>query len=156
MSAKSKKVNMLNNYGGLINALLISNGISLLLFILRVLDSGSMRYWFLVWNSVLAWLPMLFAMSLVLRLKKYRWQDPTNIVLGIMWLLFLPNSFYLVSDLIHLQATAEVSVLYDAVMFTSFIINGFISGYISIYFIHHELNKPPTSLRSGYYLIQNN
>lgn len=129
------------NYKGLINALLIANGVSVLLFLLRVIDSGNMRYWFLLWNLVLAWIPLLLALLLVLRLKKSRWSEPISIILTILWLIFLPNSFYLVSDLIHLQTTYEVSVLYDAVLFTSFIINGFISGYISIYFVHIELIK---------------
>jgi uncharacterized membrane protein len=31
--------------------------------------------------------------------------------------------------------------LYDAVLFTSFIFNGFLSGYLSVYFIHVELIK---------------
>jgi uncharacterized membrane protein len=139
--SKTRSSEILSNYKGLISALLIANSVSLLLFLLRVIDSGNFRYWFLIWNLILAWLPLLFAMGLVLRLRKTRWSDGINILLSILWLAFLPNSFYIVSDLIHLQTTVEVSVLYDAVLFTSFIINGFISGYLSVYFIHIELIK---------------
>lgn len=137
--AKSKKTGIINNYRGLINALLIANGVSILLFILRVIDSQSLRYWFLIWNLFLAWVPLLLSFVLVTRLKKTRWSDPLNMLITFGWLLFLPNSFYLVSDLIHLQTTFEVSVLYDAVLFTSFIVNGFIGGYLSVYFIHVEI-----------------
>jgi uncharacterized membrane protein len=139
--SKMKKQEFFANYQGLINALLIANGVSLLLFILRVIDSESLRYWFLVWNLFLAWVPLILSFVLVMRLKKTRWSEPLNLLMTAGWLLFLPNSFYLVSDLIHLQTTFEVSVLYDAVLFSSFIINGFISGYISIYFIHIEIIK---------------
>ena len=104
MSKKSKD-SILDNYGGLINSLLIANSVSILLFILRVIDSGGFRYWFLLWNLLLAWLPLVFALTLTLRLKKTRLKDTVNILLIILWLGFLPNSFYLVSDLIHLQVT---------------------------------------------------
>lgn len=134
--AKSDK-----SYRGLILALLIANGVSLLLFLLRFADSGSTRYWFLIWNLILAWLPLLFVIGLVKRLKHSPWLTPLNIALSLLWLLFLPNSFYLVSDLIHLQTNPDVSVLYDAVLFTSFIFNGFLGGFISLYLVHKELEK---------------
>ncbi|MFO0920629.1 MAG: DUF1361 domain-containing protein [Candidatus Saccharimonadales bacterium] len=151
MSKKSKD-SILDNYGGLINSLLIANGVSILLFILRVIDSGGFRYWFLLWNLLLAWLPLVFALTLTLRLKTTRLKDTVNILLIILWLGFLPNSFYLVSDLIHLQITAEVSVLYDAVLFMSFIMNGFISGYLSVYFVHTALIKR-LGVQTAHYFI---
>lgn len=128
-------------YKGLILALVTANAISLLLFLLRVIDAGDLRYRFLVWNLILAWLPMMFAIILALRLQKTPWLSPLNLMLTILWLIFLPNSFYLVSDLIHLQTTTEVSILYDAVLFASFIFNGYISGFISLFLVHKELIK---------------
>lgn len=130
-----------DSYSGLVWSLVLANAISLILFALRVLDSGTMRYWFLIWNLILAWLPLVFAVLLVKRLKTKRWLQPINILLSVAWLVFLPNSFYLVSDLIHLQTNPDVSVLYDAVLFTSFIFNGFLGGFISLYLIHQELLK---------------
>ncbi len=56
-----------------------------------------------------------------------------------LWLGFLPNSFYIVSDLVHLGVTGEVSLLYDAAMYSSFILNGFMVGFISVYLVHMEL-----------------
>lgn len=140
MGAKSKSSKQ-GGYSSLVVALLLANGISILLFLLRMVDSGSTRYWFLIWNLILAWLPVGFAIILLGRLKNRRWSDPVCILLSVLWLAFLPNSFYLVSDLIHLQTTAEVSVLYDAVLFTSFIFNGFLAGFISLYLLHNELLK---------------
>lgn len=136
---KSTKNTDAHNYSGLILSLLFANGVSLLLFMLRVVDAENLRYWFLVWNLALAWLPFVFAILLVKQLQKTRWLTFINIILTVLWLGFLPNSFYLASDLIHLQTTPEVSLLYDAVLFTSFIFNGFLSGFISLYLIHREL-----------------
>lgn len=128
-------------YSGLILALLTANGISVLLFVLRAIDSGSLRYYFLIWNLLLAWLPLLFVVLLAKRLKTNSWLSPTNIILTLAWFSFLPNSFYLVSDLIHLQITSEVSILYDAVLFASFIFTSYLSGFMSLYIVHVQLLK---------------
>jgi uncharacterized membrane protein len=58
-----------------------------------------------------------------------------------LWLVFLPNSFYLVSDLIHLRPTGQINILYDVVLFQSFIFNSFIAGLASLYMIHRLLLK---------------
>lgn len=62
-----------------------------------------------------------------------------NLALTFLWLAFLPNSFYIVTDFIHLHATGEVGLLYDIVMLSSFIFNGFVVGFMSLYMVHREL-----------------
>ncbi len=141
MSVKKRQNKTLDRYTGLIFSLLLANGVSLLLFLLRVIDASNTRYWFLIWNLVLAWLPLVFVLLLLYRLQHSPWRNAANIALTIAWVIFLPNSFYIVSDLIHLQTTTEVGVLYDAVLFTSFIFNGFLGGFTSLYLVHNELDK---------------
>lgn len=121
--------------------LLAANGVSVLLFLLRVVGADSYRYWFLLWNLVLAWVPPVLALLLESRLKTVRWVSGWNVVLSLLWLLFLPNSFYVLSDLIHLHSTGEVGLLYDAVLFCSFIFNAFIAGYLSVYIVHRALAR---------------
>lgn len=128
-------------YRPLLYALAASNGVSLFLFVMRSAESMTDRYWFLLWNLFLAWVPLVCAWLLVQRLRVTQWSHWWSIGLTFMWLGFLPNSFYLVSDLIHLHQTGEVSMLYDAVMFMSFIFNGFVVGFMSLYLIHMELLK---------------
>lgn len=94
----------------------------------------------MIWNLFLAWLPVLFAYLFV------RWQHKGGRpwlagVWALLWLLFLPNSFYVLSDLIHLKWTGEINVLFDGVMFFSFILNSFIAGYLSVYMMHQEMLK---------------
>jgi uncharacterized membrane protein len=122
-------------------ALVFSCGVSLSLFILRSVESQTGRYWFLIWNLVLAWLPLAFAWWLAGRLRKFPWFTWQNMALTFLWLGFLPNSFYVVSDLIHLHETGEVSLLYDIVMFSSFIFNAAIVGFMSLFMVHRELVK---------------
>lgn len=80
---------------GLVSASLLG-----LLFALRVMLSGELKYGFMAWNmslAFIAWgLGICFAM--VLRTKR---PFAAKVVLGIAWLLFLPNTFYILTDLIH-------------------------------------------------------
>lgn len=133
---------------GIVTALLYVSAVGVLLFALRSIESGTIRYWFLLWNLVLAWLPLLFALWLRKRLVSTPWLSWRNLVLSGMWLGFLPNSFYLVSDLIHLHSSGEVSLLYDAVMFCAFIFAGFIVGMMSTVIVHLELVKRLGWMRS--------
>lgn len=122
-------------------ALAISNGVALILFFLRSVESQTDRYWFMVWNLFLGWLPLLFAWILAKNLSTWSIRSLKSLGLILLWLGFLPNSFYMISDLIHLHPTGEVSLLYDIVMFMSFIFNGLIAGFMSIYIIHNQLLK---------------
>ena len=123
----------------LLKAFLISVLFSVVLLVGRMVASETTRYWFLVWNLFLGVVPLVFAALLVARLEQRGWRDWLAAVLGALWLFFLPNSFYLLTDLIHLRNTGEVSILYDAVLFCSFIFNAYIAGYVSVYFVHRAL-----------------
>lgn len=137
--AKKKVEPGLTRYQRMAGALIASNLVSALLFLIRVQQSQNIRYWFLLWNLVLAWVPLGLVLLLRERLKTTRWQTWQNLGLSLLWLGFLPNSFYLVSDLIHLHSTGEVSILFDMVMFVSFIFNGFIAGFASVFLMHTML-----------------
>lgn len=122
-------------------ALMLSSFVSVGLYFVRVVDTGNFRYWFLLWNLVLGWLPLLFAWKLKSSLKTSLWSRPKNLLLSVLWLLFLPNSFYILSDLIHLHDSGEVSLLYDIALFFSLIFNAYVAGFMSIFLVHMELIK---------------
>jgi len=137
MTAKSRR--------GVIEALLISNAVSLILFGLRLIATGSTQYWFLFWNLFLAWIPVLCISVLVKKLKSRSWSNPTPVIWTVLWLGFLPNSFYIMSDLIHLQSTGDIGVLFDAVLFLSFIWNGVVAGFISLIWVHQQIERRRSS-----------
>lgn len=118
-----------------------SSLVSILLLLVRMIVAGNTRFVFMIWNLTLAWLPVMFALGLRLNLAKHKLQSWQNLGLLFLWLGFLPNSFYLMSDLIHLQSSGESAILYDIAMMMSFIINGLILGYISVYIVHSQLLK---------------
>lgn len=128
-------------YRGIIWALALSNAVSVGFLLVKATVTHSWIYSFLLWNLVLAWLPLMFAFALVDLLSKHRWLSWQNVTLSFLWLVFLPNSFYLASDLIHLRVSSQASVLFDVVMLLSFSFNGFLTGMISLYLVHHQLYK---------------
>lgn len=96
---------------------------------------------YLVTNLVLAALPLVVAFRLGAVLQRKLWTAWEPLLLTLVWLVLLPNSFYVISDFIHLQDVTTVDVLYDAVMFTSFIYIGVLLGFASLYVVHQQLKR---------------
>ena len=68
--------------------------------VLGITDPAAPLYYptrFLIWNLFLAWIPVFFAAGFAVVHRRV-WLVP----LGLGWLAFLPNSPYLVTDLVHL------------------------------------------------------
>jgi uncharacterized membrane protein len=124
-----------------VQGLALLNGVCILLFIVRVLATGTFRYFFVPGNLALAWLSLAFAWLLVNQLKVRRWLSWQNLSLSILWLIFLPNSWYVLTDFIHVKPTGEVSQLYDIVLISNLVICGFIAGFASLYLVHLQLRK---------------
>jgi uncharacterized membrane protein len=121
--------------------LLLSTATSVALFGVGVYRNHSWGFAYLIWNLFLAWLPLLFAGWLIYVLRRKLWSSWEALVASFLWLAFLPNSFYMVSDFIHLEEVKRVDILYDAVMFTSFISVGVVLGLTSLYLVHQQFRK---------------
>lgn len=124
-----------------VNALILSSIVSVGLFVVRVLHFHTSHFWFLNWNLLLAWLPLGFAVLLYNYVQKAPWLSFRGVLLTLLWLGFVPNSFYIASDLIHLQLSQNTTVVYDVAMILSFVWNGLVLGFMSIYFVHKQLIK---------------
>lgn len=88
----------------------------------------NLTYAFLVWNLWLAWIPFLLTGWLS------RAQLPALAFYGmaLVWLLFLPNSPYIVTDLIHLRDRPPVPLWYDGVLILVFAVTGLLLGFFSV------------------------
>lgn len=122
-------------------SLVLATFISLGLYGYAVLRNHGLVYSFLPWNLLLAWLPLAAAVVLVRLLRTRLWSSWSALAASFVWLLLLPNSLYLVSDFVHLQDAPRADLIYDAVMFTSFIYTALILGLTSLYMVHLELKK---------------
>lgn len=123
------KVNETNKVYGIPYALFL---LCAALLILRILVTQKLFFSFLVWNLVLATIPLLIAIYLerrsILGIKKIR-----LLVLAVIWLLFLPNSFYIITDLKHLVHSGRQLILLDVILVSSFAVSGAIMGFHAIY-----------------------
>lgn len=152
MSAANSRLSSQHPWVRFAGLLLILTGASLLLFVIDALRNHSLAFTFFITNLCLAWLPLLFAAWLVRCLRRKLWSSWEALLASVLWILFLPNSFYMVTDFIHLDDVSYQGVLYDAVMFTSFIFTGVVLGLSSLYLVHREFDKRFTAVGSTAWL----
>ncbi len=113
-------------------ALLFASIVATTMVVVRIAYTGQFAYLFLVWNLFLAWLPFLLALTVVM----LRQSKLALGAFGMLWLIFFPNTTYLVTDLIHLHHTDFIPVWYDAIMLFAFALTGLMLGLLSLYFVH--------------------
>ena len=116
-------------------ALVAMTGFCLALLAARIVVSGKFLHSFMAWNLLLAWIPFLCALWLY---DRYRRDGSWLLifVLGLAWLAFLPNAPYIVTDLIHLEATpGPIPLWFDAVFFVTAAWTGLLLGLVSLYLV---------------------
>ncbi|WP_165774757.1 DUF1361 domain-containing protein [Candidatus Viridilinea mediisalina] len=94
---------------------------------------GHQGYWFLIWNLFLAWLPYCAAIWMawvVQRKQTSLWL--TLLPIGILWILFLPNAPYLLTDIVHIFGMHFVW-WYDIGILFSFAWAGLLLGVASLH-----------------------
>jgi uncharacterized membrane protein len=110
---------------------------TLLTSVLGITDPAAPRSYptlFLIWNLVLAWIPVFFAAGFA-AVRRRAWLLP----LGVGWLAFLPNSPYLVTDLVHLGEGVE---LWRHVLQYGFAAwTGIMLGVVSLRLIHERIER---------------
>ena len=65
----------------------------------------SIKLRWLFWNELLAFIPLVLSMFAAYFLNKRKWWLILALPFTIGWLLFLPNSCYMITDLIHLDSS---------------------------------------------------
>lgn len=106
------------------------------LLALRVIRSGSPMYLFLAWNLFLATVPFAAAVafSMVQRATaRAAWFG--------VWLLFLPNAPYIVTDFLHLRARNGVPLWFDIALLASYAGAGLLLGYVSVALVQASISR---------------
>jgi uncharacterized membrane protein len=102
------------------------------LVLVRYLLSGSTDFLGLIWNLVLAWIPLVLAVVVYDRWRRHG-ARAALLALGALWLLFFPNAPYIVTDFVHLDRTADAPYWYDAVTVSAFAWTGVLLGFASLF-----------------------
>ncbi len=128
-------------------SMLIGSAASMTLLVIRYFATGTERFGFLAWNLFLAWIPALISLWFTQERSK---SVPrfVSILMGVIWLVFLPNAFYVLSDFIHIRSLGEISILYDVVMLFLFSSVGFLLGVTCLGVMHLWLRRYLSSLVS--------
>jgi uncharacterized membrane protein len=113
----------------------------LFFFVFQHFATGAIRYWFIPENLGLSWLSLIFAWALLRQLGERRWLSWQNILLTALWLGFLPNAWYVLTDFMHIYPSGDSGHLYDIVLMSTLVVSGFIVGFTSLYLVHRELQK---------------
>ena len=92
---------------------MLASGLCLVLLAVRVRYPHGLEFRFLAWNLVLAWIPFLLAVALYDAARRGRSRSLLWL-LGVLWLLFLPNAPYIVTDFVHVGRVSGVPVWFDA------------------------------------------
>ena len=120
--------------------LVLASAFGLALVAVRVLRTGQPDYLNLVWDLVLAWVPFLLALLVYDRSR--RGTRGVGLVLtGVLWLAFLPNAPYLVTELGFLRNESSVPLWFDGTMLGTFAWTGLLLGFVSVYLVQGAVRR---------------
>ena len=125
----------------------VASALCLGLELVREHRYGAYDFRFLIWNLILAWIPLLLALLVYDRYRRGR----SLLVLApalVLWLVFLPNAPYIVTDFVHLSAGSPAPLWLDGVEVSAFAWTGMLLGFVSLYLVHavarHRLGAVPS------------
>ena len=115
-------------------ALALLSLFSVALIAARYVYSGEQLFGYLIWNLFLAWIP--FGLAIVLYDRHRAGTRPLRLLpLAALWLLFLPNAPYIITDFKHLVPSASVPLWVDIVVIAAPAWTGMLLGFISLYLV---------------------
>ncbi len=113
----------------------LASALCFALELVREAHYGTAGYRFLLWNLFLAWIPLALALAIY---DRYRRGTPTARLVPalVLWLLFLPNAPYIVTDFVHLSAASAAPLWFDGVLLSAFAWTGLLLGFVSLHLVH--------------------
>lgn len=109
--------------------LILCSLFSMGLMIFRIIYTGHLLFAFLAWNLFLAFVPYFISGKMSKAPTGSKWKF---ILCSLIWLLFVPNAFYIITDLFHLDMNEDVPLWYDLVLLLSFAWTGLLFGIVSL------------------------
>lgn len=111
------------------------------LLVVRIAITREFYFLFLAGNLLLALIPLAIAYRLYSYEEKYPRRLFLILSMAILWLLFLPNAPYIITDFIHLRPELDIPMWFDVLLIFSFAMAGLLAGLISVYFVHQVFKK---------------
>jgi len=103
--------------------------------VLRIVIWDKYSFIYILWNIFLAFVPFVISFFLLSYVKEKK-INKTFLIIGMfLWLLFIPNAPYIVTDFIHLGEIRTVPILFDSFLLFSSAALGLILGFYSLFHI---------------------
>lgn len=119
----------------LATSLVLASALACGMVLVRVYLTHSLHHAGLIWNLLLAWVPLLWSLKVdalyTQRARRWRFVLP-----GLLWLIFLPNAPYLITDFIHLRVFGPWLVWYDLCLLALFAWTGSFLAIGSLRIMH--------------------
>jgi uncharacterized membrane protein len=112
--------------------LVLSTTLCAVLIVGRVVLSNSYSYGFLVWNLFLAWVPYAAAVWTARAARTNPGRRRKVAAPAVVWILFLPNAAYIMTDFNHLLKWRPFPLMYDIVMIFAFALTGLLLWVASV------------------------
>ncbi|WP_337044106.1 DUF1361 domain-containing protein [Emticicia sp. 17c] len=126
-------------------SLILLATLSVVLLLTGFVKTGYLRNIFLLWNLFLAWVPLFFVLvARRIHASKQAAIGTKRVVLYVflgLWLLFFPNSPYIITDLIHLVESESHLLWFDSVNFFVVALAGLATGLYSLYVAHQIIQR---------------
>jgi uncharacterized membrane protein len=123
-----------NPYAAALTLLGFASAVGVALVAARFVRSHNSHYEFLVWNLILAWVPV--ALAVVAWRVSFRrgvLGRLTLVVTAIVWLAFFPNAPYILTDFVHLVDIHDhVPLWYDVILIGWYAWTGLLLGILSL------------------------
>lgn len=115
-------------------ALALLSAFSVALVVARYAYAREPVFGGLIWNLFLAWIP--FGLAIVVYDRHRAGARPLALVpFAVLWLLFLPNAPYILTDFKHLVPSPVVPLWADIVVIAAPAWTGMLLGFLSLYLI---------------------
>lgn len=121
------------------------------LVLVRIVKTEQFSFVFMFWNLFLAFVPYWISHFLY---KKQKLNSMKVIGLGIVWILFLPNAPYMITDLFHFHKHQYLPIWYDLFLILSFAVMGMYLFYLSVLQMKEVIRiKLPTLYKPAFLVL---
>lgn len=128
--------------------------LSLILFRMRTILSGSLDFSFLIWNIFLAWIPLGIAHAATVFSWRRKYILLSLPLAAALWLLFFPNAPYILTDLQHLATPKPgIPVWFDVLLLLWFAWTGLLLGMVSLFLMQDIVRREFGRITGWFFVV---
>jgi uncharacterized membrane protein len=113
-------------------SIIILTILAIVLNIFRVIIWNKFSFIWMIWNIFLAFVPFLISSLMLILLNEGKLNKVLFTIGVLIWIIFIPNSPYIITDFIHLGTTRSIPIVYDILLIFS-------SATVGLYLFFHSL-----------------